>query len=147
MRSGGKPIEYKGKILHMWDRISVPKRETEMEYRILSTSSEWKQGFGLSVNGDFDFGTEKPIKSAVSIWEDTAPHTGTFRCRSNAGPLIIKNIWDEGRGGTESGTNGAAMWIEEIPNGRRYHCNDGHFDDDFDDIVFEITLVVSGPDA
>ncbi len=35
--------------------------------------------------------------------------------------------------------NGAAMYSEEIPNGKRYFCNDGVEDDDFDDIVFTVT--------
>jgi len=41
--------------------------------------------------------------------------------------------WAMGRG------NGAAMYPEDIPNGKRYHCNDGVEDDDFDDIVFTVT--------
>lgn len=40
--------------------------------------------------------------------------------------------WAMGRG------NGAAMYCEEIPGGRRYFCNDGKEDDDFDDIVFTV---------
>ena len=35
--------------------------------------------------------------------------------------------------------NGAAMYPEDIPNGKRYFCNDGVEDDDFDDIVFTVT--------
>lgn len=35
--------------------------------------------------------------------------------------------------------NGAAMYSEDIPNGKRYHCNDGVEDDDFDDIIFTVT--------
>ena len=35
--------------------------------------------------------------------------------------------------------NGAAMYSEDIPNGKRYYCNDGVEDDDFDDIVFTVT--------
>lgn len=35
--------------------------------------------------------------------------------------------------------NGAAMCSEDIPNGKRYHCNDGVEDDDFDDIIFTVT--------
>ena len=34
--------------------------------------------------------------------------------------------------------NGSAMYAEDIPNGKRYHCNDGVEDDDFDDIVFTV---------
>jgi hypothetical protein len=34
------------------------------------------------------------------------------------------------------------MIIEQLPNdGRRYHCNDGEPDEDFDDLVFRIERV------
>ena len=37
---------------------------------------------------------------------------------------------------------GAAMILEVDGNTRRYRCNDGHPDDNFDDIIFEITIDV-----
>ena len=36
-----------------------------------------------------------------------------------------------------------AMYSEDIPNGKRYFCNDGDEDDDFDDIIFTVTRVNS----
>jgi len=36
------------------------------------------------------------------------------------------------------------MIVEEIPSGRRYKCNDGRADDDFDEIVFRIEMSGSG---
>ena len=50
----------------------------------------------------------------------------------------IKNIWDPGDGTIFSWIGGAAMIVEEIENGRRYRCNDGHPDENFDDIIFTI---------
>jgi hypothetical protein len=55
--------------------------------------------------------------------------------------LEVYNLWDKGDGVTEAWHNGAAMIVEEIPGGRRYRCNDGYPDDDFDDLVFELVLV------
>jgi hypothetical protein len=37
--------------------------------------------------------------------------------------------------------NGAAMYSEDIPNGKRYFCNDGDEDEDFDDIIFTVKRV------
>ena len=34
---------------------------------------------------------------------------------------------------------GAAMFTENIDHGKRYYCNDGNPDEDFDDIIFTIT--------
>jgi hypothetical protein len=35
------------------------------------------------------------------------------------------------------------MLLEDLPNGRRYHCNDGKADEDFDDIVFRIERLMT----
>jgi hypothetical protein len=40
--------------------------------------------------------------------------------------LGIKNIWDTVNGVIQFWYFGVAMIIEEIENGRRYHCNVGH---------------------
>jgi len=34
------------------------------------------------------------------------------------------------------------MYSEDIPNGKRYFCNDGVPDDDFDDIIFTVERLV-----
>ncbi|MCK4934954.1 MAG: hypothetical protein KAR79_05145 [Simkaniaceae bacterium] len=34
--------------------------------------------------------------------------------------------------------NGSAMYSEDIEDGKRYFCNDGDLDDDFDDIIFTV---------
>jgi hypothetical protein len=33
------------------------------------------------------------------------------------------------------------MYVEEIPNGRKYYCNDGEPDDDFDDLIFTLEFM------
>jgi len=137
-----KPFIYKDKLVMMWDRIPVSIAETRIFYRIVSTNSEWRQGFSIATKGETESSDEIIVsKGWGDIWEDISPHEGEIKCRSKNGLLEVKNIWDTGNGCIESWNNGAAMWYEEIPNGRRYHCNDGHFDDDFDDIVFEIVIL------
>ena len=46
---------------------------------------------------------------------------------------VGSDLWMRGK------ENGAAMYSEDIPNGKRYFCNDGEEDDDFDDIIFTVT--------
>lgn len=60
--------------------------------------------------------------------------------RNTDGVLRVWNVWDIGDGAVESGY-GTAMIVEQLPNGRRYRCNDGHPDDDFDDLIFRIEIV------
>ncbi len=140
-KTNGKPIHYKGKTIVMWDQMPLPEGEVRIRYRILSTNSEWRQGISLSTEGELEFGEGQIIsKGWADIWEDHLDPEGDFICRSKNNLLDVKNVWDTGNGCVDSWYNGAAIWIEEIPNGRRYHCNDGHPDDDFDDIVFELVI-------
>lgn len=55
--------------------------------------------------------------------------------------LHVKNIWDSGNGNADSCHNGAAMIVEISGSIRLYRCNDGHPDDDFDDLVFSLELL------
>ncbi len=140
--SNGKPIQYEGKTIVMWDRFPLPAKECKIRYRILSTDSEWRQGMALQTEGELEFESGEIFdRGWADIWEDVLDWEGEFICRSKNGLLDLKNIWDTGNGCVESWHNGAAMWIEEISGGRRYHCNDGHFDDDFTDLVFELIVV------
>jgi hypothetical protein len=54
---------------------------------------------------------------------------------------VVYNAWDAGKGTTEAWVGHAAMIVEELPNGRRYRCNDSQRDDDFDDLIFRIERV------
>lgn len=58
-----------------------------------------------------------------------------------SGPARAANAWDLGDGRPQSWHNGVALLVEEIPTGRRYHCNDGDPDDDLDDLVFRVEVV------
>ncbi len=75
------------------------------------------------------------------LWQDTAPQTVDFEIIGKASTIEVKNMWDFGDGVMQSWHNGAAMIVESLPNGRRYRCNDGDPDDDFDDIIFRLERV------
>lgn len=140
-KSKGKPITYKGKIIRMWDQFQLPRKEIRLKFRIISTNSEWRQGISLKTTGSFFFGNDREFKNSIGIWEDTASSEDIFLCKSDDLVIEVVNVWDTGDGVIQSWHNGAAMWYEEIRNGKRYHCNDGHPDDDFDDIIFEIQII------
>jgi hypothetical protein len=142
IKSDGKAIQYKGRTLVMWDQLPLPSKEVNVKYRIVSTNSEWKQGIAVATKGVLEFWDKERVKKGwADLWEHLVDWESEFTCRSRDGLLNVKNVWRTPSCECESWTNGAAMWIEEIPNGRRYHCNDGHFDDDFDDIIFELTIL------
>ena len=110
---------------------------------IEKTNSECKQGIIL------DFG--KKIKARVVVegvdcpngailWEDSTQKEVHFEIKGETSDFWVRNAWDWGDGVIQSWHHGAAMEVEEIPNGRRYWCNDGHPDENFDDIVFRIEV-------
>jgi hypothetical protein len=106
---------------------------------------QWKKGAGpkepgkLSVHGKVANG-----RDGVVFWQSTEWNIVEFEVAGGARTLHIYNVWDCGNGVVEAGHNGAAMIVEEIPDGRRYRCNDGFADDDFDDLVFRLERVGSG---
>ena len=86
---------------------------------------------GLLVNDQFG--------PSVELWVDTAPPEVVAHCMTGDGNLSVYNIWDSGRGrGRESQGHSSGMLVEDLPDGRRYRCNDIGFDTNFDKLVFRI---------
>ena len=79
------------------------------------------------------------------LWEDYLRGDPiAFKGTSKNLQLCVYNAWQQfswtGNPFTNYWKNGAAMIVEVDGNTRRYRCNDGHPDEDFDDIIFEITM-------
>jgi hypothetical protein len=74
---------------------------------------------------------------SVSLWSDTVPPVVDITIRTGDGRLHVYNIWDSGAGmNSQAWTSG--MLIEELPNGRRYRCNDIGLHGAFDSVVFRL---------
>lgn len=144
-KSGGKPIVHQGRQLIMADRIAA-RLGQQLNITIESTSSPHPQGVGMS-KGVQIFGST--VKRAV-VWDyfsvppdhrsderSRLPYSFAVTCRNKSGFLLFYNM-TEYMGRQEWWHGGAAMFVEELPNGRRYWCNDFELDDDFDDLVFTI---------
>lgn len=90
-------------------------------------------------------GGGKTINGPIVLWEDTARGQAEIRVLAPAGQLEVKNVWDIGDGVMHSWHNGAAMIVERLlTGGCRYYCNDGHPDEDFEDIVFRLEKLREG---
>jgi hypothetical protein len=137
------PIKYRDFELISMDRIPVPKKFSGT-VKLISTNSEWQQAVCLDVLSGklkMEFGESKK----VAIWEDHLNEGVVhFEGTTKDLQLLVYNAWQQfdhlGTGFTNYWKNGAAMIVEVDGNTRRYKCNDGHPDDNFDDIVFEITI-------
>lgn len=141
LESKGKPIEYNGKVLQMMDVIKMTESEENHKVSFIQVNSEWKQGITLSTKGKF-FINEKDFGSNIALWQDTAPKEIILKIQSTSKQFDIKNIWDVGDGTMHSWHAGAAMNIKSLNKGKKeYYCNDGHLDDNLNDLVFSLEKI------
>ncbi len=104
-----------------------------------SKNSPWKQGVWLKT--DEHLVVNQQESPSVQLWEDVAPNEVLIECHTRNGCLHLYNIWDKGNG-RESQSWTSGMLVEELPNGRRYRCNDIGFDTNFEKLVFRVERVV-----
>lgn len=143
LASRGEPVEYEGDIIQLMDAVSIPSHAA---VRIIREGSKpgWRQGVHLSTDGHFIV-NEQFIPKAIVLWADTAPAIVSLSIHSESGAFHVKNVWDTGDGTMQSWHNGAAMIVEKTDNGRRYRCNDGNPNADFDDLIFRLELNLAKP--
>jgi hypothetical protein len=141
VESKGQPVEYKGQVIQMVDRVPVADGQ-KIRVVFESIDSDWKQGVHLSVDGSFEVNGQI-MKKTVALWSHTAPREVLLKIKVKKGECLVKNVWDNGDGTMDSWHNGAAMIVEQHGSIRRYRCNDGKPDDDFSDIVFTLELLAS----
>ena len=138
LQSKGRPVEYKGQIISMFDQISVSEQQ-KLRVCFESTNSTWRQGVHLSADGEF-LVNDQVVCNAVVLWQDTAPREVELTVKTRKHIVEVKNVWDIGDGTMHSWHGGAGMIIEESESLRRYKCNDGRCDDNFDDFIFSVSL-------
>lgn len=137
INSRGNPIKYKDIELIRIDKIPV-KKIFSGYIRIISINSEWRQGIKLRADGFLKINSIKG--NNFIIWSENVKESVFFEGTSKNLQLIVWNAWDSGNCATDSLHNGAAMILEVDKNIRRYKCNDGHPDENFDDIIFEVEI-------
>jgi len=160
--SKGQPIVYNVNALHSFDRFPVHNGDA-LKISIESTNNQRPQGLVVDITGSCEMGGEifKQGKGVRMFFWGDAEHTDRKNIEikdfTKLDNVIIYNVWKkknhylmsapDGKpmqkesSSVEYWHGGAAMIIEEIPNGRRYRCNDGTPDDDFNDIVFSIQRI------
>ena len=142
VKSKGQPIVYQGKTLVLGDDFPT---EGAKQFRLFfeENNGSWRQGVALDVKGGFKV-NRQVIRRKIVLWQDTAPQIVDFELMGKPVTIHVYNVWDTGNGLMHSWHNGAAMIVEPVPFGRRYRCNDGLADDDFNDIIFRLERVGVG---
>lgn len=121
----GEPMEYEKRCaVFFWEEFKDSDVQVFTKKGSVFISNIWEETiYEEQKNGHFQkengtFSHSKIVKY---------PEGKTVVCSQDSGR------WNAGL------CNGAAMYSEDIPNGKRYFCNDGVEDDDFDDIIFTVT--------
>lgn len=123
-------------------RIEAFSLQEEGKLRLVfeSTNSSREQGIWMTTQGALII-EGNSYTTSIELWEQTAPKEVIIGYRSTSRCLLLYNSWQkDGRRSSQGISSG--MLIEEIPNGRRYRCNDLGFETDFDKLIFRIEHVV-----
>jgi len=132
-------IEYNGKVIRIADVLPVTEIQ-QYELVFEETNSNWEQGiFVHSKKAHFLINNGIERINAFHLWHSENPTINKFKIlKEGITELKIWNIWRIDKGPMVYGSNGGAVYFEEIENGKKYFCNDGYPDDDFNDLIFTI---------
>lgn len=140
-RTGGQPIEYEGRTLHLsyWLDVTTGDRLT---VRFLRSAEVPVQGVGITAERCKLRVGDTTTKN-LALWRDTAPdfvEVEVLGARRSARVGIMNQWRDEVYGTTMLGINNAAMDVQRQPDGSLLvRCSDGWKGPDFNDLVFMLT--------
>ena len=138
--SHGSPIRYQGETLLLMDRIPVPE-QCRLSVILRSAESEWPQAVRLKTKGCLVSQLTGAAGPSMVLWAGDLREPHPFDCRSQSRELLVWNAWAGPGCALEAWVRGAAMRRETLASNRfRYRCNDGHVNDDFTDLVFDLLL-------
>jgi len=151
----GQPIIYKDITILRVDKFPVSNGDILIA-SIEQTNSNYRQGFIIDVTGYCELDGEIVKKGKcvrMMFWQNTMPKQFKLKVFTKQDFVYVYNIWEETsfylaggiirRESIDYFVNGAAMIVEEIENGKRYRCNDGEPDEDFNDIIFTVQKEIS----
>ena len=144
LETKGDPIEYQGKTLLMVDDIKV-EENFQAELELISVNSSLRQGICMDTKGELDSGCGETGERFVfwqELWTEIEQKPLKIKGKSKNGIVTLYNCWQDESGSTDYWRDNGAMIKETIgKNEYMYHCNDGEFDDDFDDLVFRLKIL------
>jgi hypothetical protein len=138
---GWKPTIYNNRLIQIADILPTDNKSPEYKISFVEVNSDWEQGiFFHSKGAHFEINSEIERLNACHFWQTEMPKTNTLKLiKKGKTELKVWNIWRIEKGPMSYGSNGAALIVEQLLNGRKYYCNDGYPDEDFNDLIFEIT--------
>lgn len=142
VQSRGKPITYKGQLVHAIYELPVT-RSQRLRIRFRSARPQPRQGLRLVITkGTLDINGQQ-LKDVV-LWADTAPEVVEVHTLppKAGGSLKMWNTWIGSLGSMDAWTGNSGMLVEPTSNGVVLKCSAGIGEPDFSDLVVEITTAV-----
>ena len=145
-------VEHNGRVYHRYYPIDITKN-VELNIAFISSHSEYNQSVVIFFPENFDgeisvcgkpFRIEKQKFPKLILWKDISLSKVNVCISNFVGRIEVCN------GSDPIGTKqfcyclsrGNAMFIEQVQANRsRFYCNDHVFDEDFDDLIFELEIV------
>lgn len=149
---GGKSFfEFQGRTFYRWHYIRKLGDYT-LRLKIISTNSPHGQGVAicfskfqgtLVINGQVLPIPKKRFGHYIVKDGDAPDNTFDLELHVESGCIFLGNASERKEIGTYTcGSFANAFWIEEFAKDSfRFHCNDHEPDDDFDDMIFEMTII------
>jgi hypothetical protein len=107
-----------------------------------SMNSPSRQGVWVGCNDRLEI--NGIVSKSFNLWYDTAPREVMIKTFSKEGLITVYNLFEainHTHRFTFSLSYHSGMLIEELPNGRRYSCNDVGFDSPFNKLIFRIEYI------
>lgn len=151
MAFGGRLFyEYDGKTYYRWYNLNFDA-PCVVTFKLISLNSPYNQAIALFFS---DFSGELYVndrkESEFDGFKQYLFKTNKFvdqslelRIFPKAGHMFFSNASEDPEGpGYECSARGCAFWYEKIDECTvRFHCNDHEDDDDFDDMIFDFTVM------
>lgn len=142
---------YEGKLYSRIHRIINTEGKYRLHFKFISTNSKYKQHIGISlyrfkgtvrINGE-KVALGKGEFTGLKFSEATTPKQFDVDVTVESGDVNVFNGADGWRADVENFTPSAvpAMIVEKNGDSNYiFYCNDYVYDDDFDDLVFELCI-------
>ncbi len=132
-------VTYKGMELIRSDRFPI-RGSGMLKVIFESIGSDWSQA--VMFDSDLPMEINGQTGRSFVLWFETPPREIIVTCDPHEESVWVNNAWDHSSSGQPfTGMGAGGMIVEELPDGRRYRCNDAYPDDDFDDLVFRIQRI------
>lgn len=150
--NGKSSYEDNGKTITRWHQIKY-EGEYQLQFRFVSVNSIYRQGIALFFS---EFAGQVlldgvPLKIPKNVFGHYVFREDEFPSKEfilsvcvEKGYLFFGSASERPELGIfTSGAFGNAFWFEEISDKvYRFHCNDHEMDDDFDDMIFEMSVII-----